>query len=62
MTAQADPLGDRVTRIESILEHMATKADLAHMEARITRWTVAAMFTGMAAAAAIAAAVAAIAA
>ncbi|MYD66412.1 MAG: hypothetical protein F4X26_10610 [Chloroflexi bacterium] len=62
MTTQADQLSDRVTRIESILEHMATKADLAQMEARMTRWTVAAMLAGMAAAAAIAAAVAAIAA
>lgn len=61
MTTQADLLNDRVTRIESILEHMATKADLAQMEARLTRWTVAAVFTGMAAAAAITAAVAALA-
>ena len=36
------------------LRHYATKADLAQMEARLTRWMVGMMFGGMAAAAAIA--------
>ena len=68
MTTQADFLGERVTRMETAIEHLATKADLAalrsemhQMETRLTRWTVGTMLGGMAAAAAIAAAVAALA-
>ena len=68
MTAQADFLGERVTHIEAAVEHLATKADLAtlrsemhQMETRLTRWTVGTMLGGMAAAAAIASAVAALA-
>ena len=65
MTTQADFLGERVTHIEAAVEHLATKADLAalrsemhQMESHLTRWTVGTMLGGMAAAAAIAAAVA----
>ena len=65
MTTQADFLGERVTHIEAAVEHLATKADLAalrsemhQMETHLTRWTVGTMLGGMAAAAAIAAAVA----
>ncbi len=68
MTAQADFLGERVTHIEAAVEHLATKADLAtlrsemhQMETCLTRWTVGTMLGGMAAAAAIASAVAALA-
>ena len=45
---------------ETTLEHLATKADLAELETRLIRWTVATVFTRMAAAAVIAAAVASI--
>ena len=45
---------------EITLEHLATKADLAQFETRLTRWTVGTMLAGMASAAAIAAAVASI--
>ena len=45
---------------EATLEHLATKADLALLETRLTRWTVGTMLAGMASAAAIAAAVASI--
>ena len=65
MTTQADFLGERVTHIEAAVQHLATKADLAalrsemhQMETHLTRWTVGTMLGGMAAAAAIAAAVA----
>ncbi len=65
MTTQADVLGERVTRMETAIEHLATKSDLAdlrsemhEMETRLTRWTVGTMLGGMAAAAAIASAVA----
>ena len=68
MTTQADVLGERVTHIEAAMEHLATKSDLAtlrsemhQMETRLTRWTVGTMLGGMAAAAAIASAVAALA-
>jgi len=68
MTSQADTLSERVTHIEAAMEHLATKADLAtlrsemhQMETRLTRWTVGTMLGGMAAAAAIASAVAALA-
>ena len=68
MTTQADFLGERVTHIEAAVQHLATKADLAalrsemhQMETRLTRWTVGTMLGGMAAAAAIASAVAALA-
>ncbi|MYB40941.1 MAG: hypothetical protein F4056_06005 [Chloroflexi bacterium] len=68
MTTQADTLSERVTHIEAAMEHLATKADLAtlrsemhQMETRLTRWTVGTMLGGMAAAAAIASAVAALA-
>ena len=60
MTTHSNSLDVRVTRIEATLEHLATKADLAELETRLIRWTVATVFTGMAAAAAIAAAVASI--
>ena len=60
MTSNANSLDTRVTRIEATLEHLATKADLAELETRLIRWTVGTVFTGMAAAAAIAAAVASI--
>ena len=46
--------------VETTLEQLATKADLAELETRLIRWTVATMLAGMAAAAAIAAAVASI--
>ena len=65
MTTQANFLGERVTHIEAAVQHLATKADLAalrsemhQMETHLTRWTVGTMLGGMAAAAAIAAAVA----
>ena len=68
MPTQANFLGERVTHIEAAVEHLATKADLAalrselhQMETRLTRWTVGTMLGGMAAAAAIASAVAALA-
>ena len=46
--------------VEATLEHLATKADLAEFETRLTRWIAATVLTGMASAAAIAAAVASI--
>ena len=60
VTTHSDSLDIRVTRIEATLEHLATKADLAELETRLIRWTVGTVFAGMAAAAAIAAAVASI--
>ena len=60
MTAHSDSLDIRVTRIDATLEHLATKADLAQLETRLTRWIAATVLTGMASAAAIAAAVASI--
>lgn len=60
VTTHSDSLELRITRIEAMLEHTATKADLAELETRLVRWTVATMLAGMAAAAAIAAAVASI--
>ena len=62
MTAQTHPTSERFERIESVLRDVATRADIAQMEARLMRWTVATMIAGMAAAAAIGAAVGALAA
>ncbi|MCY3655472.1 MAG: hypothetical protein OXG95_02535 [Chloroflexi bacterium] len=37
MTTSAETLDSRVARIESTLEHTATKADLAQAETRLTQ-------------------------
>ncbi len=31
---------ERVSRLEGAYEHLATKADIAQMEARLVRWTI----------------------
>lgn len=53
MTAQTNLMSDRFERIESTLRQVATRSDLARMETRLTRWTVASMLAGMVMAAAI---------
>ena len=60
MTTHSESLELRITRIEATLQQLATKADLAELETRLIRWTVGTVFAGLAAAAAIAAAVASI--
>ncbi len=47
----------RVSSIETVQPHLATKADLAQLEARLLKWMVVTVFGGMTAADAIAAAV-----
>ena len=37
MTTVTDPITERVARLEGAYEHLATKADLAQMELRLTQ-------------------------
>ena len=37
MTTATDPITERVARLEGVYEHLATKADLAQMELRLTQ-------------------------
>ena len=62
MTAPTNPTSERFEQTASVLRQLATRADLAQIEARLRRWTVATMIAGMAATAAIGAAVRALAA
>ena len=44
---------ERVSRLEGAYEHLATKADVWSLEARLVKWMVGTVLGGMAAAAAI---------
>ena len=46
MTTTTDSLTERVARLEGAYEHLATKADLAQMEARLT-WRITVAMVGM---------------
>ncbi len=46
MATTTDSLTERVARLEGAYEHLATKADLAQMEARLT-WRITVAMVGM---------------
>lgn len=46
MTTTTDPLTERMARLEGAYEHLATKADLAQMETRMT-WRLIGAMVGM---------------
>ena len=46
MATMTDPITERVARLEGAYEHLATKADLAQMETRMT-WRLIGAMMGM---------------
>ena len=46
MATATDPITERVARLEGAYEHLATKADLAQMETRLT-WRIIGAMVGM---------------